>query len=157
MSEEKYYLRYKNVIIGWFEQSENNLHYFVLKSGADCIPSEMGYPIGLFPVVIIDNRALPDRNSTPAHQDIIHWLSDRVFPEDRQGAYFLLHQLGLTHYDPWEIAKSTNASVLTDNYWMSTDPTDEYEDKHIRYSIRIVTPHILEKSFDELSVSVESV
>lgn len=156
MSKTKFYLRYKKTIIGWFENSDGNLHYFVLKTGADSIPSGLGYPIGMFPVVMKEDRVFPDINHTPTHHDILHWLSDRVFPENRQGAYFLLQNLGLTHYDPWEIAKSTNASVLTDHYWMSDDKEDKYEEKHVRYRIkREAAVGELEKSFDELSVGVE--
>ncbi|MFC5403328.1 hypothetical protein [Cohnella soli] len=183
MSDKKYFLRYRNTFIGWFEEANSRLHYTPSRPGANSIPSGLGYPIGLFPVILSGNRLQPNPEYAPQHADIIHWLSDRVFPENRQGSHALLANLGLTRYDVWEIAKLTHAAVLTDNYWMSDDLSDRYEDTHLKFKMRRVLPHVrksglsakfvkahyrtvgpagkaawkeIERSFDELSPAVEA-
>lgn len=47
------------------------------------------------------------------------WACDRCFPEDRFGADELLEELGLDHYDAWEIVKRTGAELTgMDKFWI---------------------------------------
>lgn len=127
---EYYFLRYKNKIIGIFSKIGNRLTYIPKKEIADTIPNDLGYPLGLFPLDKSKKGLIPLINYIPSEDDIKLWLSDRVFPPDREGAYNLLNAMGLNTYDMWEITKITKAVSYNDHYWMSPDPNDNYEDIH---------------------------
>ena len=50
---------------------------------------------------------------------IQNWACERCFPENRFGAAQLLEELGLDHYDPWEIVKRTGARMTgVDKFWI---------------------------------------
>ena len=50
---------------------------------------------------------------------IQEWASTRCFPPERFGADELLAELGLDHYDGWEIAKKTGARLYgCDEFWL---------------------------------------
>ncbi|WP_184185019.1 hypothetical protein [Paenibacillus sp. JGP012] len=68
-----------------------------------------------------------NKDTSPNEEDIRLWLSDRVFPKERQGANQILESLGLSTYDSWEIAKKTHAISLNDFYWMSDNLEDTFE------------------------------
>jgi len=73
------------------------------------------------------------RNSdTESMFKVIEWFSDRVFPEERVDCKELLEELGLERYDPWEIAKLTRGTLMTDGWWLKVHPTDTYEEQSLR-------------------------
>jgi hypothetical protein len=143
---ENYFLRYKNKTIGVFSKIDNRLSYKPNKEIADTIPNGLGYPLGLFPLDFSKKGLFPLINYFPSEDDIKLWLSDRVFPADREGAYNLLNAMGLNTYDMWEIAKRTKAVSYNDHYWMSSDPNDKYEDIHPLFAV---------ESGDESSSSIK--
>lgn len=55
----------------------------------------------LFPFDRMKKGMLPLKEFTPGEEEIKLWLSDRVFPPNREGAYKLLHAMGLNSYDMW--------------------------------------------------------
>ena len=63
---------------------------------------------------------------------VVDWFSDRVFPEERVDCKELLEELGLDRYDPWEIAKKTRGTLMTDGWWLKIKPSDTYEKCSIR-------------------------
>ncbi|MFM9278023.1 hypothetical protein [Paenibacillus jiagnxiensis] len=64
--------------------------------------------------------------------DFVHWMSDRVFPEDRVDAKKLLSEIGLKEYLPFAIAKDTKASLIGDGWWVSFSDEDNFRDSTIR-------------------------
>jgi hypothetical protein len=117
MSKNKHYLRYKNIIIGYFHLVNEKLLYIPIPELAGSIDGWRGYPRGLYPV---NEHELPNLiplvKYTPTEEDIRGWLSERVFPENRQGSHKLLNSMGLSKYDEWEIAKRTKAISHNDFY-----------------------------------------
>lgn len=131
---ETYFLRYKNIIIGKFINNHPDLAYIPNAANASSIPNGLGYPIGLYPLDKSRfNRLVPDTLHKPEDKDIRRWLSDRVFPREREGVSALLDALGLSRYDVWEIAKRTHAVTMHDHYWMSDSLQDTFEKIHPRY------------------------
>ena len=51
--------------------------------------------------------------------EFIEWASDRCFPENRVDAKEQLEDLGLDHYDGWEIVKIKRAKLETDPFWIA--------------------------------------
>ena len=73
------------------------------------------------------------RNSdTESMFKVIDWFCDRVFPAERVDCAELLADLGLDRYDPWEIAKKTRGTLMTDGWWLKVEPSDTYEGQSIR-------------------------
>lgn len=60
------------------------------------------------------------------------WLEDRVFPPDRVGAKRLLRKMGLSKYDPLEVALDTRACLVEDSWWIKVKETDTFEKTTIR-------------------------
>lgn len=133
---EKYYLRYKDKIIGTFLVKDNNIRYRPVHDVAKSIPEGLGYPLGMFPLDVQAEGIKPITDHDPSAEDIEFWLSERVFPPEREGAEILLKNLGLETYDVWEVAKRTNAATTHDFYWMSDNPDDKYKDMHPREKLR---------------------
>ena len=75
--------------------TDNRLYYKSNKEIADSIPNGLGYPLGLFPLDLSKKGLVPLINYVTGEDDIKLWLSDRVFPPDREGAYNLLNSMGL--------------------------------------------------------------
>ncbi|EPY13692.1 hypothetical protein [Paenibacillus alvei] len=130
-----YFLRYKNTIIGIFIETIEGLRYYPSHDSADKLPNGLGYPLGLFPLDAKEYGLIPNKNHTPTSEDITLWLSDRVFPKDRQGVEALLKEIGLAEYDMWEITKVTKGISLSDYYWLSSNPNDHYQDVHPRFVV----------------------
>ncbi|MEE4565217.1 hypothetical protein [Paenibacillus polymyxa] len=129
---EKYYLRYKDKIIGTFLIKDNSKKYRPVHETARSIPEGLGYPLGMFPLDVQADGINPVKNYNPTEEDIEFWLSERVFPPEREGAEELLKNIGIDDYNVWEVAKHTNAATSHDFYWMSQNPNDRYEDIHPR-------------------------
>lgn len=98
----------------------------------ESIPSSLGYPLGLFPLDYDSKNLKPKKEHRPTIKQVEHWISERVFPFEREGGDKLLENLGLEYYDPWEIAKKTNGVTPQDYYWFSEDPNDKFEKVHPR-------------------------
>ena len=64
--------------------------------------------------------------------ELIKWIEDRVFPEERTDCDTLLKELGLDRYDAWEIAKKTRGTLMTDYFWLKVNEDDKYETHSIR-------------------------
>lgn len=130
-----YFLRYKNTIIGIFVETNEGLKYYPSQDTADKIPNGLGYPLGLFPLDTEASGLIPNKNHIPTPEDITLWLSDRVFPKDRQGVEALLQEIGLAEYDMWKITKITKGISLSDYYWLSSNPDEQYKDVHPRFVV----------------------
>lgn len=130
----RFYLRHKDTIIGYFVERED-VEYKPIRSTAMTLKGGLGYPLGLYPLDRHSKKLLPVIDYTPTREDIELWLSERVFPPDREGAWYLLEQIGLSEYDRWEIAKKTMATSYNDYYWMSENPDDNYEDISPRFKM----------------------
>jgi hypothetical protein len=49
----------------------------------------------------------------------VEWAKQRCFPPERVDAAKLLEEMGLDHYDRWEIIKQTNARLTChDEFWV---------------------------------------
>jgi len=131
MSKEKYYLRYKDTVIGYFEEEKDTLD-FTPTADSSLVPNDLGYPLGLFPAIEKRANLKPNKSHLVDRADINRWLSDRVFPKDRQGAHTLLRGMKLNSYDMWEIAKKTKAISFNDFYWISDSLEDKYDSVHPR-------------------------
>lgn len=129
---EKFYLRYKDKIIGTFLVRDDDVRYRPVHDVARSIPEGLGYPLGMFPLDVQAAGITPVMDYNPSVDDIEFWLSERVFPPEREGAEILLKNLGLESYNVWEVAKRTNAATSHDFYWMSENPNDKYNDMHPR-------------------------
>ena len=47
------------------------------------------------------------------------WVCERCFPPERVDAKKLLNEIGLDHYDRWEIVKKTSARMYgRDQFWV---------------------------------------
>ncbi|CAM4494157.1 hypothetical protein [Paenibacillus xylanexedens] len=126
-----YFLRYKNIIIGEFSLDGQK---YTPTVEAEKL-GDAGYPFGLYKLIHASSGELYiDRDKQPSQEDIKLWLSDRVFPKERQGANQILESLGLTTYDSWEIAKKTNAISLNDFYWMSNRMEDSFENINVYHA-----------------------
>lgn len=126
----KYYLRYKNTVIGVFLTNKYMKRYVPSHVSVD---THIKYPLGLFPIKAIKNGVIePDTEYCPEDDDIYNWIEDRVFPKDRDGAINILNTHGLSSYNAWEIAVLTRAASLMDDYWFSASLADKYEDFHPR-------------------------
>lgn len=64
------------------------------------------------------------------------WAKKRCFPPERMDAAKLLAEMGLDHYDAWEIIKQTNARLtcidefwvdFKNQYWRISTTTEEYD------------------------------
>jgi len=64
--------------------------------------------------------------------ELIEWLSERIFPPNRVGVDKLLKELGLNMYDPWLITQCTRASLMTDGFWIKFNKKDKYETQSVR-------------------------
>ncbi|TMV43193.1 hypothetical protein FE783_35845 [Paenibacillus mesophilus] len=148
------FLFYKKMPIGKFIENGDILTYESIEINAKRIPNGLGFPIGLFPVseTWFSPQSI-DSNHIPTKDDIYLWLSDRVFPEDRQGAEFLLHDLGLNSYDMWQIAKRTKAISMNDYYWIAKSLEEKYEDVHPRHRLdtKNEVKHIISKDSADIS------
>lgn len=82
----------------------DGLYYLKLRKG---IPA-VDIPFGLFM-----------KSDTESLFTIQKWASKRCFPPERFGADELLAELGLDHYDAWEIVKKTGAELTgADKFWI---------------------------------------
>lgn len=132
---KRFFLRYKSTPIAVITETESGLAYESLPE-ARSLPYGLGYPIGIYPVDFSSDHLRPDAAYVPTGKDILFWLGDRVFPKEREGSSALLKAIGLSEYDEWEIAKKTRATTYNDDYWLSDDPSDRYEDVHPRAKLR---------------------
>lgn len=123
----RYYLRHRNEIIGYFSEDGKTYTPFNFYNNKDMIKF---FPPGLYKWKKVNDRLEVVSKRLPSEQDISLWLSDRVFPEDRQGAEKLLKNLGLDYYDPWEIAIKTKGVSLNDMYWFTSDPDEMFYEVH---------------------------
>ena len=115
---KRFCLKFKNQTVGYFIESEGQVEYQPNHEVASMLPSGQGYPVGLFRPIISNGRMRPDIEHLPTSQDIERWLSNRIFPKERQGAEQILRSLRLNKYDPWRIAKKTRAISFNDYYWV---------------------------------------
>jgi hypothetical protein len=122
----KYFLKFKNVSIGVFEENGNALK-FEPSWGADTLPRLLGYPMGLYKVDRTSTPWMPDRNKVADNESIMSWLSERVFSKDRPDASVLLNNLGVSKYAPWEIVKRTSGLTFHDHFWITPDDEVTYE------------------------------
>lgn len=69
---------------------------------------------------------------TVTGEELVKWLSGRVFPRNRVDADQLLKKLSLPEYDPWKIAEKTKAALVTDPFWLKFDEQDTFEESTVR-------------------------
>lgn len=129
--ELRYFLKYYDETIGYFIVS-NQKKYFSTENAKN-IPYGHGFPLGLYPLDKSKKGIIfPLINYTPSEEDIYHWINDRVFPKNRDGAYQLLESIGLSSYDAWDIFIYTKGMTFLDFYWITRDENEKYQDNHIR-------------------------
>lgn len=57
-------------------------------------------------------------NEHPNWEDFEAFLQDRCFPKSRGNCRQILHEMGLTDYDPLQIVEKTQGRIAEDNLWI---------------------------------------
>ena len=60
------------------------------------------------------------------------WLEERVIPPNRMGIKKVLKMFNMKEYDVLELARKTNASLMTDPYWLAYNETDCFSKNSLR-------------------------
>lgn len=79
------------------------------------------------PAFFLPEYIFKGRKSVP-FDEILKWIRNRVFPEQRPDCKNLLRELDLPSYDPYLIAQKTKACLMTDGYWLSFSDEGKFED-----------------------------
>jgi len=116
---KKYYLKCKNVTIGFFTEEDGELRYTPIREEADKLPILIGYPRGLFEIDKTVTPWIPDKNKVRNEYSIYRWLENRVVSRRKFASRILLQRLGLKEYNAWEIVKKTKGLTYCDNFWIT--------------------------------------
>jgi hypothetical protein len=142
---ESYRLMHRNLHIGNLSYDRQlDKFYYVSVIDKSIKPTTKEYPLGLFPATLVGTvdknhrgkvlaRFVPNLGRNPGDHEIREWLSERVMPENRQNIEAVLRKIGFSHYDLWDLTKYTKSMCYEDNYWLSNNVLETYENTHIRY------------------------
>lgn len=81
-----------------------------------------------------DRRFLPRqlRQSRATKKDVLEFLESRIVQRDNQGIRGIVRSLGLDSYNPISIISKTKGMDLNDCIWVTSNPSEDYYDVHIR-------------------------
>lgn len=57
-------------------------------------------------------------NSNPNWEDFLDFLESRCFPRNRDKMKYILKDMGLQSYDPWQIVQITGGRMAEDHQWL---------------------------------------
>jgi hypothetical protein len=73
------------------------------------------------------NDQFIDASRGQLHHDVmLCWVEERVFPKERHNAADILHSIGLSDYDQFEVLKATRLRHRYDAFWIRVDSADTY-------------------------------
>jgi len=127
---ERYYLKHRDITIGAFVRSDNDLTYLPNIPQADKLPTLLGYPPGIFSMDRTKTPWTVNKKKVGDSESITNWLIRRIFSKERPDLQNLLKCLGLDEYDPWEIVKKTKGVTKNDNFWIT-----QYEEDNFKKSV----------------------
>ncbi|MFB9329276.1 hypothetical protein ACFFSY_25345 [Paenibacillus aurantiacus] len=129
-----YYLKHKDVTIGLIKVDESSISYERI-NGIEHEIGDLAFPLGLYPIAVVNGFTVPARDHIPTDKDIRKWLRGRIFPRERGNARTIMTNLAVRTYNPWEIIAKTRVVSLNDYYWLAVNENEEYSDVHPRYRL----------------------
>lgn len=116
------YVMFDGLVLGELYLSETNKLRFKRDKGID----DNWLPMFLSFTVEVHDKDI----------DLYHiyakWLEERVIPPNRMGLKRILKMFGMKKYDVMELAKKTNASLMTDPYWIAYKESDCFSKNSLR-------------------------
>ena len=103
---EKYYLMNGKTRLGIIEKDGNNFSFTRNKEVTNAF---------LYPYYFYQLKPENLDREVPSI-DIETFFRERGYQKDRQGIEVFLHEIGISCYDYWEIAKATNATDISDHF-----------------------------------------
>ncbi|MEO2202380.1 hypothetical protein ABGV42_01335 [Paenibacillus pabuli] len=122
------FLKYGELTVGELQITVDRVMTYTPRTSEDGYPIDNSCPLGMYPVVQNNLGFEPDIYYQPGTEDILFWLSDRVFPENRQNRQYYLGMLGLVEYDVLSIIEKTHGFSFNDFYWIANDELEERPD-----------------------------